>query len=343
MARVLCITLNPALDLAFSLDQLIPGAVNRPRHAQLEAAGKGVNVARVLAGLGHDVTVSGFLGADNDAPFALAFQQAALHDDFVRVVGETRINAKLAEQSGRVTDINGPGMPIISNDLQRLTARLDAQLYSATPPHAVVVAGSLPPGFSLDDFRALLQHLKESGVALWVDTSGAALNAAIEAKPTAVKPNEIELAEWAVEALETSHALTQAARSLHQSGVEQALVSAGADGVLWVNAQGSWQATPPTVTAINTVCAGDTFVAGMLHGLLSGHDPEHTLRFATALSAEAVRHVGVGNPHADDFDSLQQQTRVRRLDDTITEGAPPMHPLPALQRQLPLKGRKLSP
>lgn len=321
MARVLCITLNPALDLAFSLDQLTPGAVNRPHSAQLEAAGKGVNVARVLAGLGQDVTVSGFLGADNDAPFALAFQHAALHDDFVRVAGETRINAKLAEQSGRVTDINGPGTPITSKDLQRLTARLDAHLYNATPPHAVVVAGSLPPGLSLDDFRAFLKHLKASGVPLWVDTSGAALNAAIEVKPTAVKPNELELAHWAGAPLETSLALTQAVRRLHQGGVEQALVSAGADGVLWVNAQGSWQATPPSVTAVNTVCAGDTLVAGMLHGLLSGHDPETTLRFATALSADAVRHVGVGNPQADDFDSLQQQTRVRRLDDTITEGA----------------------
>ena len=321
MARVLCITLNPALDLAFSLDQLTLGAVNRPHRAQLEAAGKGVNVARVLAGLGHEVTVSGFLGADNDAPFALAFQHAALRDDFVRVAGETRINAKLAEHSGRVTDINGPGMPITPADLEHLMARLDALLQSATPPLAVVVAGSLPPGLSLDDFRALLQHLKASGVPLWIDTSGDALNVAIEVQPSAVKPNELELAEWAGAALDTSHALTQAARRLQQSGVEHALISAGADGVLWVNAQGIWQATPPTVTAINTVCAGDTLVAGMLHGLLSGHAAEHTLRFATALSAEAVRHVGVGTPHADDFDSLQQQTRVRRLDDTITEGA----------------------
>ncbi|MGM0826174.1 MAG: 1-phosphofructokinase [Pseudomonadota bacterium] len=321
MARVLCITLNPALDLAFSLDQLTLGAVNRPHRAQLEAAGKGVNVARVLAGLGHDVTVSGFLGAANDAPFALAFQDAALRDDFVRVDGETRINAKLAEHSGRITDINGPGMPIAPADLERLIARLDALLQSATPPHAVVVAGSLPPGLSLEGFRALLRQLNASGVPLWVDTSGDALGAAIEVHPSAVKPNEHELAEWAGTPLDSISARTQAARRLHDSGVEHALISSGADGVLWVNAQGMWQATPPRVTATNTVCAGDTFVAGMLHGLLSGHTPEHVLRFATALSAEAVRHVGVGNPLADDFDSLQQQTRVRRLDDTITEGA----------------------
>ena len=325
MARVLCITLNPALDLAFNLDALVLGSVNRPRSAQLEAAGKGVNVARVLAGLGHHVTVSGFLGSENDAPFALAFKQLDLIDAFVRVPGSTRINAKLAEQGGRVTDINGPGMPIDATHLHTLITSLEAELNSATPPQAVVVAGSLPPGLSLDDFGQLLAHLNTRGVPLWVDTSGAALKAAIDAHPAGVKPNESELAEWAGGALDTIPARLAAATRLHQNGIDHALVSAGDEGVLWVNAQGAWHATPPKVTATNTVCAGDTFVAGMLHGLLTHqngqYDAEQTLRFATALSAEAVRHVGVGNPQAIDFDSLQQHTRIRRLDDTITEGA----------------------
>lgn len=325
MARVLCITLNPALDLAFNLESLVLGSVNRPSSAQLEAAGKGVNVARVLASLDHDVTVSGFLGADNDAPFKLAFAKHSLTDAFVRVQGETRINAKIAEQSGRITDINGPGMPIDATHLQALIDTLDAKLASATPPQALVVAGSLPPGLSLDDFRKLLDHLNASGVPLWVDTSGPALNAAIAIRPSGVKPNESELAEWAGEDMISSDARLTAAKQLHQSGIANALISAGAEGVLWVSAQGAWHATPPKVTATNTVCAGDTFVAGMLHGLLSQHtgqqDAEQTLRFATALSAEAVRHIGVGNPHAADFDSLQQHTRIRRLDDTFTEGA----------------------
>ncbi|NYS60086.1 1-phosphofructokinase [Vreelandella salicampi] len=321
MARVICITLNPALDLAFNLEALSLGHVNRPTSAQLEAAGKGVNVARVLASLGHDVTVSGFLGQDNDAPFSLAFPHYGVKDAFVRVPGNTRINAKLAEQSGRVTDINGPGMPIESTHLNTLLETLDGLFQSATPPQAVVVAGSLPPGIDQHTFGELLTTLKHYDAPLWVDTSGPSLLTAIAAKPAAVKPNETELADWAGSALKTDAQRQTAAERLHASGIENALISAGAEGVLWVSRQGVWQSTPPSVTATNTVCAGDTFVAGMLHGLLSHLAPQDTLRFATALSAEAVRHVGVGSAHADDFDSLQQQTWVRRLDDTITEGA----------------------
>ncbi|MCP1315909.1 PfkB family carbohydrate kinase, partial [Halomonas sp. 707D7] len=166
-----------------------------------------------------------------------------------------------------------------------------------------------------------LARLEATGVPLWVDTSGAALTRAIAAAPQAVKPNELELADWAGEALESLESRLAATARLHAAGIEQALLSAGADGVLWVNAQGAWQALPPRLQAANTVGAGDTFVAGMLHGLLSGHDDERTLRFATALSAESVRHVGVGDHQASDFSTLLQQTQVARLRVESPDGA----------------------
>ncbi|HBP78505.1 MAG TPA: 1-phosphofructokinase, partial [Halomonas sp.] len=181
MARVVCITLNPALDLAFNLDALTLGHVNRPTSAQLEAAGKGVNVARVLASLGHEVVVSGFLGEENDAPFSLAFPRYGVEDAFVRVPGNTRINAKLAEQSGRVTDINSPGMPIEAAHLEALRTTLSGLFEGSAPPEAVVIAGSLPPGIDQPAFGELLAFLKGFGVPLWVDTSGPALLTAIAA------------------------------------------------------------------------------------------------------------------------------------------------------------------
>ena len=65
MAKFLCITPNPAIDLTLSLDTLQAGAVNRQQSAVSHAAGKGLNVAQILHDLGHEVTVSGFLGRDN--------------------------------------------------------------------------------------------------------------------------------------------------------------------------------------------------------------------------------------------------------------------------------------
>ncbi|WP_043527644.1 1-phosphofructokinase [Litchfieldella xinjiangensis] len=322
MAHVLTLSLNPALDLAIRLPRLVPGEVNRTRESHLEAAGKGVNVARVLVTLGHQVTVSGFLGDTNDGLFVRAFEALGAEDAFIRVPGETRINAKVAEDDGRVTDINGSGLAIPAEAWSRLVDWLDELAKdTARRPDAVIIAGSLPPGITAETQAGLIRRLREQGMPVWADTSGPALSAAIEARPTAVKPNEHELADWAGEPLDSDDRRLAAAYRLHAAGIEEALISAGASGVLWVSQRGAWLATPPTVTVESTVGAGDTLVAGLLHGILQNETPERILSFATALSAESVRHVGVGDAQAADFTQLLQQTRVLRLDEASTTGA----------------------
>lgn len=319
MAHVLVVTLNPALDLSIRLPRLEPGTVNRTRATHLEAAGKGLNVARVLASLGHRVTLCGFLGADNDAAFVHACRRLGIEDASLRLPGETRINAKLAEDDGRVTDINGPGIEVSESALAELTADLAARC-KATSPAAAVVTGSLPPGVSPDALAALVEALKASGVPVWVDTSGPALAAALEVPPDAVKPNEQELAEWAGNRLDDRDAQLAAARRLHAIGVGEALLSLGAGGVLWVSRRGEWLATPPKVKVVSTVGAGDTLLAAMLHGVIGNQPAASALRYATALAAEAVRHIGVGEAHAGDFHELLQQTRVDRCGEAHVGG-----------------------
>src|ERR1700710_937874 len=125
MAKILTLTLNPALDLTVQMGPLQVGQVNRSNAMLSHAAGKGLNVAQVLADLGHEVTVAGFLGIDNQQPFETLFAQRRFVDEFVRVPGETRSNIKLAENSGRITDLNGPG-PQVSDEAQlALMTRLE--------------------------------------------------------------------------------------------------------------------------------------------------------------------------------------------------------------------------
>jgi len=110
MAKILTLTLNPALDLTVQLARLEVGEVNRSNALHSHAAGKGLNVAQVLADLGHQLTVSGFLGENNPQAFDALFAQRGFVDAFIRVPGDTRSNIKLAEDDGRITDINGLGI-----------------------------------------------------------------------------------------------------------------------------------------------------------------------------------------------------------------------------------------
>jgi len=307
MARVLTLTLNPALDLTVPLDSLQPGAVNRSQALIAHAAGKGLNVAQVLADLGHRVTVAGFLGAANPAPFELLFDRRGLLDAFVRVPGETRSNIKLTERGGRVTDINGPGPQVEPAHRDELLERL-AQIVAGHD--AVVVSGSLPLGVEPEWFALLLRRLKASGVPLALDSSGAALRAGLAVAPWLVKPNEEELAE----ALGVpGSGVPAAALRLRAQGVEHVLLSRGAAGVSWFGPGIALEARPPRVEVVSTVGAGDSLLAATLHGLLEGWPAERTLRQATAIAAQAVTQLGFGIHDREQLARLEAGVKVASL------------------------------
>lgn len=291
MANILTLTLNPALDLTVRLARLEPGAVNRSETLLTHAAGKGVNVAQVLADLGHCVSVGGFLGAQNPEAFDALIASRGFGDAFIRVPGETRSNIKIAEADGRVTDINAPG-PLVSEQAQEQLLKLIASI--GPEFDAVVVAGSLPRGVSPQWFQGLLACLKDLGLKVALDTSGQALRAGLKAAPWLIKPNTEELAEALDCPTQTVAQQARAAERLHAQGVEHVVVSHGADGVNWFSPHRALHATAPKVSVASTVGAGDSLLAGMLHGLLSGEAPEQTLRRATAIAAMAVTQIGFG-------------------------------------------------
>lgn len=310
MARILTLTLNPALDLTVRLARLEPGEVNRSETLLTHAAGKGVNVAQVLADLGHQLTVGGFLGADNPQAFDALIARRGFADAFIRVPGETRSNIKIAEQDGRVTDINAPG-PQVSEQAQQALLN---QLTLIAPGHdAVVVAGSLPRGVSAQWLHDVLVQLKGLGLKVALDTSGEALRAGLRAGPWLVKPNTEELADALDCPTDSLEQQRQAAQRLHAQGVEHVVVSHGADGVNWFSPTLALHATPPKVSVASTVGAGDSLLAGMLHGLLSGEAPEQTLRRATAIAAMAVTQIGFGISDDAQLAHLQSGVDVRQL------------------------------
>lgn len=310
MARVLTVTLNPALDLTVQLPSLRLGEVNRSESLQVHAAGKGLNVAQVLADLGHQLTVTGFLGETNPQAFEQLFAARGFTDEFVRVAGETRSNLKLAETDGRVTDINGPGLAVTEAQCDELLARLQR----LAPAHdLVVVAGSLPRGIDSQWFVQLLNSLKALGVRVALDTSGVALRDGLATRPWLIKPNEEELAEARGVDLSGSSALLAEARRLQGEGIEHVVISQGADGVSWFTADAALHAQPPKVQVISTVGAGDSLLAGMLHGLLVGWPAERTLAHATAIAAQAVGQVGFGITDTAQLAELQAAVRLQPL------------------------------
>ena len=97
--RVVTITLNPAYDMTGALADLKLGQVNQIQTGQINPAGKGINVARVLSDLGAQVTVTGFLGADNSASFEQLFQDINAQDQFVRIPELQELTLSLSKKT----------------------------------------------------------------------------------------------------------------------------------------------------------------------------------------------------------------------------------------------------
>ncbi|MDG4863381.1 PfkB family carbohydrate kinase, partial [Streptomyces sp. T-3] len=72
---ILTVTLNTALDLTYRVPRLTAHASHRVTDVTERPGGKGLNVARVLAALGHETTVCGFAGGSTGR--ALSEQLAA--------------------------------------------------------------------------------------------------------------------------------------------------------------------------------------------------------------------------------------------------------------------------
>src|SRR5512139_1572040 len=144
--RVVTVTINPAIDQTISIPNFAAGTVNRVQSSQMDAGGKGINVASFLADYGQPATVTGFLGIDNDGIFRRLFEQKGIEDRCVRIAGQTRIGVKVSDDVlNQTTDINFPGETPSPVDIAHLFEIL-AEL--AATHEWFVLSGSIPRGVS---------------------------------------------------------------------------------------------------------------------------------------------------------------------------------------------------
>ena len=309
--RIATVTLNPAFDLVGRLARIEIGEVNTVETLGLYPAGKGINVAKVLADLGAKLSVTGFLGEENQGNFVQAFAQNGVDDKFYRIAGKTRINVKITETEADVTDLNFLGFEISEQDWEAFTHQ--SQTWESQYD-LVAVCGSLPRGVTPEQFAAWLESLHQQGLKVVLDSSNAALTAGLTAHPWLVKPNRRELEVWAGRSLHTIEEVIEAAEQLRSHGIEHVIISMGEKGSVWLNSEGVLQAQPPRCeNVVSTVGAGDSMVAGLIYGFSQGWSKKKTLSFASATSALAVSQSNVGISDKQALEQILAQVKLTNL------------------------------
>ena len=301
---ILVVSLNPALDVTYRVDDADWSGVNRPAEVHIRPGGKGVNVARVLLALGADVLLTGLAGGITGNGLLADLSSGGLAADLVQIAGETRRTFAVVDSGRSQTALfNEPGPWVTPDEYARFRSTFAAHLAGST---AVVLSGSLPRGLPAGTYADLIALAADAGVPALLDASGEALLLGAAAGPAIAKPNLAELRAAASRdpATARQHTGTQdcarswccgpaaaaakAAVALRGAGAAAVVVTLGSDGLLALTAEESWHARPPEVSGGNTTGAGDAAAAGLAHGLATGTPWADRVVHAAALGAAAV-------------------------------------------------------
>lgn len=310
---IVTVTPNPSFDRTYRVDGLRLGALHRASHAAVEPSGKGVNVSRVLAAQGVPTIAVLPVGGNEGRELAGLLTAAGVAYAGVKVAGAARVNVTVIEPGGRTTKINAPGEPLTAAEQDALVRRTREVALTGTASW-VACCGSLPPGTDPELTVRLIRAAHAAGARVAVDTSGAALPAALSAGADLIKPNREELAELTGRELRTVEAVVAAAREVAAGGTA-VLASIGSDGAVLVDGEVCLWAQAPLIEPVNTTGAGDTLLAGYLAAVSADSDsarPESRLADAVALGASAC--LATGTAELPDLLLSSEDVIVRRLE-----------------------------
>ena len=219
------LTLNPSLDYIVSVPDFTLGKTNRTAAEQMLPGGKGINVSKTIHELGGKSIAAGFLGGNAGRTIEAVLNDCGIQNDFIWVDGETRTNTKVFEKSGEVTELNEPGPQILAQQAEQLIQKLESYAGEGT---LIVLAGSIPNGVDRHIYEQIIQRVHRRGTKVLLDADGDLFRNGLKAGPDIIKPNRVELEEYAGYDYRASmDELLKTARDFRKIGVETVAVSMG--------------------------------------------------------------------------------------------------------------------
>ena len=227
--------------------------------------GKGANQALAARRLGADVRLVGAVGADEMAEEALKLLQAGGVD------------------LSSVQHVNGE-----TTGVALIAVSMDGENQIVVCPGANAVLR--PADVEFVEIEHMMGVLEVSADTLLAAARKATGFVSLNLAPAMEVPDELLAEADLISVNETEAAFYGGA--LHQLEAYIA-ISLGSEGAtLWRKGQEIARATPPKVTVVDTVGAGDTFTAALTVGLIEGQFPQEALAFAVAAGAVACTRPG---------------------------------------------------
>jgi 1-phosphofructokinase family hexose kinase len=274
------VTLNPALDLELTVDDIRFDDLLRARNVRIDCGGKGFNIARALTQWGVPCMALGLVGGKTGERLDEELAKLGVQTDLTWIAGETRTNvAIVTDLPGKYLKVNQLGPPVAVAEMDIL---FDKVRRMASSGNLWVLSGSLPPGVDADSYVTLIRIIQAASGRALLDADGDSLVRACQARPYLVKPNALEASKVTGVQVHSAQDVPQAARRLQKLGAGLVLVTLGEQGAVLSDDKRGWWAKPPVVAVQSPIGAGDATLAGFVWGLSQGLTLDEVLRIAVA-------------------------------------------------------------
>ena len=307
---ILCVGTTPAAQRVMVFPKLVLDSVNRAMETQDGAAGKAVNVAKVLKSLGEKAVLIGFLGGERGRRLRTLLEEKGIELDLVPVAPDTRqCITVLDNAAGTQTELVEESPPVSTEDFEALMAVIARRAKNC---RAMIMSGTVAPGVPPDLYLRCARLANESGALTVIDAHGTPLVQALQARPGLVKPNRAELSGMLAVRLEDEQRVKSAMRQLCSLGAQRVVVTAGKGPSLAFDGQDFWRITPPQVQTVNPIGSGDAFTAALVSRMLRGDDLGNACQWATAAGAANALTLMPGEFNLSDLTRLLSEVRVER-------------------------------
>lgn len=250
-------------------------------------AGKGVNVAISLSNIGLNPQCLMFMPEESKLIFESYLKQHNVLGHYVMMKGKARINKKVIDKYGNITEYGGQCEPVDS--------KLEEDFIKKFEPLAkladyVVISGSLPAGASNNFYKRLIEIA--GGHKCIFDSSRDALKEGIKASPLMIKPNIFEFNALTGKHYENEvEAVKECKRLIDEYKIKYILLSMGGEGALITDGKKAYSAHMNKDNIVNTTGAGDTMVAASLKCIKDGLDIQEILKYAITAATHKIGHL----------------------------------------------------
>ncbi|MFK9093011.1 tagatose-6-phosphate kinase [Bacillus salipaludis] len=309
---ILAVTMNPSVDISYSLAEFKLDDVNRVEQVRKTAGGKGLNVARVIRQMDEDVLATGVLGGTLGDYIIQELSNTEIASDFLKINQESR-NCIAILHDGQQTEILESGPTLTEEDGAAFVKKYQ-ELLSAVS--IVTISGSLPKGLKTGYYQQLVEIGREQGIPAIVDTSGESLRQVLlhQVKPFAIKPNITELSQLLGQEVKSeTGSLHQALSDELFQGIEWIVVSLGSEGAFVKHGADFYRVTIPEIEVVNPVGSGDATVAGLAAAMKQNLPVADVLKTAMTTGMLNTMEAETGSINYANFSQLFEMVKVTKI------------------------------